>query len=631
MDEFTTWRGVDLRARRAKLERAFACSDIAAPDDVPIIVNTPCFFAFGTGDKPDDYFTNPASMLEYQARGWQRHLAEVADDAVPYFMPWFGTGVLASAFGCEITIAPGPGSDPAVVGPCITSPADAARLGMPQPRRDGWMPRVLNAIDCARAEGDLPVGLTDMQGPLDTLGLMCGQAQLYEWMYREPRMIHELATLVTEAFIEWVRVQKEHIGEPLDRSNGLHGVGASSIGVWESDDDMVLLDPGLYGEFIVPYVSRIFEAFGGGCVHFCGNGYHHLENLLRIKDLRVVNTSPMGNFEAFAAFKKRLGAGVAVQIADLAPIDVGAYYSHLFADLDDVRGLMIATFAIDEIGMDLDGGSLPIDRDPFERANRIVAVVRECVRKRLDGEPVLAEPQAEQVFPAARPAKPEAEERTAFPADQEASLKTVHERLISFDVEGLKAAVRVALRAGLTPMQIVTLGLGEAMGAVGGLYEKGEFFLPQLVMAGAAMQAAMSVLQPLLGESDGHRGGKGTVVFGTVEGDVHDIGKNTVKTMLEAAGFTVCDLGVNKPASSFVDAVRDTDADIVAMSALLTTTMPNMAGVIKALEGAGLRGRVRVLVGGAPLNREFADQIGAEGYAPDAVKAVREAQRLMEP
>ena len=103
---------------------------------------------------------------------------------------------------------------------------------------------MLDAIDYAVSEGDLPVGLTDMQGPLDTLGLMCGQAQLYQWMYSEPRMVHDLMELVTSAFIEWVRVQKAHIGEPLDSSHGLQGVFSPGVGVWESADDLVLLDPG---------------------------------------------------------------------------------------------------------------------------------------------------------------------------------------------------------------------------------------------------------------------------------------------------------------------------------------------------------------------------------------------------
>ena len=385
----TEWRGHDLSKRLAKIERAFNRAEVTSAADVPILANTPCYFAFATYDKPDDYFTNPASMVEYQARGYERHLAEIDDDLVPYFMPWLGVGVLASAFGCETALSPGQGNDPAVAGPCIHSPADAARLKRPDPYKDGWMPRVLETIDYARAHSDLPVGLTDMQGPLDTLGQMCGQAQLFAWMYEEPQMVHDLFTVVTDAFIDWVKVQKVHIGEPLDRSNGLQGVGASAIGVWESDDDMVMVGPKLSQEFVVPGVSRIFEAFGGGSVHFCGKGFHHLDNILRIGDVRVVNTSPMANFKSFGKFRKGLGDRVTLQIQDIAPLDVEGYYRRLFSGIDDLRGVMLATFVVDGLAMEADGSYVSVQWDPFEVARRIVAVTRECVDRKLAGEPLI--------------------------------------------------------------------------------------------------------------------------------------------------------------------------------------------------------------------------------------------------
>jgi 5-methyltetrahydrofolate--homocysteine methyltransferase len=628
LSELTQWRGFDLTQRQAKIERAFNLAEVNSPEDVPIMINTPCYFAFGNRDVPEDYFTNPGSMLEYQASGYEKHMALVDDDYVPYFMPWFGTGVLASGFGCRIKLQPGPGNDPAVAAPCVTSPADAARLKMPDPYRDGWMPRVLDAIDYARANSDLPPGLTDMQGPLDTLGLMCGQAQLYEWMYKEPKLVHELSELVTEAFIEWVKVQKMHIGEPLDRSNGLQGIWSpTGVGIWESDDDLVLLDSGLYREFVVPYVSRIFRVFGGGSVHFCGNGVHHIQNLRQIENLRVVNNSPIGDFKAFAALKQQLGDRVTLQIQDGSAVDVEGYYTRLFAEIDDFRGIILAPFVIDSMGMDANGGYIPVDWDPFETAQRIVAITRECVRRKLVGEPILAQP-AKGIVPAAKAGQEAEEVRPALPANQQAALEKAKERLIDFDEAGLKEAVHRALDAGVAPFTIVTQGMAEGMAQVGRLYESGEFFLPQLVMAGAAMKEGMSVLDPLLKDEAAGQS-KGTVVIGTVEGDLHDIGKNIVKTLLEAAGFTVYDIGVDQPVANFVAKARETGARIVAISALLTTTMPNMAKVIDALTQAGLGDEVRVMVGGAPISREFASQIGADGYAPDAVKAVREAERLV--
>ena len=629
MNEFTHWRGFDLTPRRAKIERAFRFAEVTSPENVPIVINVPCYFAFGSTQMPSDYFTNPASMLEYQASGCEKHLATVDDDYVPFFMPWFGTGVLASGFGCEIRIQPGPGNDLAVAGPCVSSVRDAARLRMPDPYRDGWMPRVLDTIDYVRAHSDLPPTLTDMQGPLDTLGLMCGQAQLYRWMYREPHMVHELFQLVTEAFIEWGKVQKKHIGDPLDRSNGLQGVWAPvGLGVHESDDELVLLDPGLYREFVVPYVSRIFEAFGGGSVHFCGNGVHQIENLRQIKNLRVVHNAPMGNFQALATLQQRLGGRVVLEILDMSPLDIEDYYTRLLAAIDDFRGIILVPMIMDSLGMDRSGGYAPVEWDPFTVANQIVAVTRECVRRKLAGEPLVTWTEPES-FAVAKPPRTPAVARPPLSVDQEAALKAVRDYLIHFDDAGLKNAVQAALQAGVPPFDVVTLGMAEGMAEVGRLYEVGQFYLPELVMAGATMNEGMAILQPLLPASAGDKG-KGTIVIGTVRGDVHDIGKNLVKTLLQAAGFTIYDIGVDQPADSFVLKARESNADIVAMSALLTTTMPEMTRVLDGLQAAGLRGRVRVMVGGAPISREFADRIGADGYAPDAIKAVREAERLME-
>ncbi|MHB0859337.1 MAG: cobalamin-dependent protein [Anaerolineae bacterium] len=631
MKEFTQWRGFDLTVRRAKMERALGRLEVTSPDDIPLMINSPGFFAFGSQRVPEDYFTNPASMVDYQARGYEEHLRRVNDDYIPYFMPWFGTGVLASAFGCEIVTEPGQGNDPAVAGPCLHQVSDIARLRLPDPTRDGWMPRVLAAIDYARDNSDLPPGLTDMQGPLDTAGLMCGQSNLYEWMYTEPKAIHDLFDIITEAFIQWAKVQKQHIGEPLNQSNGLQGVwGPKGMGIWESDDDMVLMDPGLYREFVVPCVSRILDAFGGGGVHFCGNGVHHIENLKQIRHLRVVNTSPMGNFKAFAALKRELGDRVAFEIQDSLPRDVETYYPGLFAEIDDLRGIIMATLVLDTMAMDKDGGYEPVEWDPLEAAHRMVVTVRECARKKLAGEPLVTEPGA-PVFAVAMALQSEPAEaaKPDLPPAQGDALANVVAALVALDREGLRAAVRSGLEAGLPPLQIVTLGMAEGMAQVGNLYEQGEYFLPQLLMAGATMQEGLKILNPLLKAQGGDASTKGTVVFGTVQGDMHDIGKNIVKTLLEASGFTVHDIGVNQPASAFVAKVRETKADIVAMSALLTTTMTKMADVVAELREAGMRDRVRVMVGGAPISREFADHIGAEGFAPDAVKAVREAERLM--
>ena len=166
-----------------------------------------------------------------------------------------------------------------------------------------------------------------------------------------------------------------------------------------------------------------------------------------------------------------------------------------------------------------------------------------------------------------------------------------------------------------------------AMQEVGRLFEAGEYYVPEMLVAARAMQSGMKVLKPQLSVSDAHPAGK--VALGTVEGDYHDIGKNLVKMMLEGSGFEVIDLGVDVSPAAFVSAVIDHHVGILAMSALITTTMQNMRPVIDALEKSGLRQQVKVLVGGAPLTEQFAQQIGADGYAADASRAVTMAKYLL--
>jgi 5-methyltetrahydrofolate--homocysteine methyltransferase len=628
--EFMQWRGYDLAPRIAKIRRAFNREPVVSADQVPILVNTPAYFSFGSEDKPLDYYTNPLSMLTYQAKGYENHLKRVDDDYVPYFMPWFGTSVLASAFGAKIRIPDDPSDDPAVLEPLIKTTADAAHLHLPEPGRHGWMPRVLEAIDYAVAAGDLPVGLTDMQGPLDTLGQMCGQAQLYQWMYSEPAMIHDLMGMVTEAFIQWVKIQKEHIGESLEWSNGLQGAYSPGCGVWESDDDLVLVDAHLYGEFVVPYVSRIFKAFGSGSVHFCGSGVQQLDNLQRIDNLKVINNSPLGNFTAFTQLTKTMQGQVTIQVQDASAAEPESYYPQLFAEIDDFRGLMLVTFVMDNVGMDNQGGYIPVNWDPFAAANRIVKSVRQTVSKRLVGEPTWTDQKTSKIIPVEKPESETSTRKTEYTLAQTAALIEVRRALLDFDREKIKEIVQAAVDTGLRPFDIIIDGMAAAMTEVGKLYESGDYFLPQLVMAGATMQDGMQVLSPLLKAGGGAESiSKGKVILGTVKGDLHDIGKNLVKIMLEGARFEVIDLGVDVGPEKFVEAVKSQGAKLLAMSALLTTTMRNMKITMETLEAAGLRGQVKVMIGGAPLSREFADQIGAEGYASTAVGAVYEAERLL--
>jgi 5-methyltetrahydrofolate--homocysteine methyltransferase len=184
-----------------------------------------------------------------------------------------------------------------------------------------------------------------------------------------------------------------------------------------------------------------------------------------------------------------------------------------------------------------------------------------------------------------------------------------------------------ALSAGTSAPDIINHGLQAGMGVVGEKFSSGEYFLPDMLMAARAMAAALEILKPLLGGTGLATMGK--VVIGTVQGDMHDIGKNVVATFLKGGGFEVFDLGNNVPDKKFIDEVRERKADILGLSALLTTTMPIMGRVIKALDEAGLRSSVKVIVGGAPVTEDYANYIGADAYAHDGGRAVPVCKQLL--
>ncbi len=187
-----------------------------------------------------------------------------------------------------------------------------------------------------------------------------------------------------------------------------------------------------------------------------------------------------------------------------------------------------------------------------------------------------------------------------------------------------------ALESSIAPLTAIEEALNPGMQVVGDRYERGEYFIPDLMMAAEAMKAAMAVFEPVLMARREQRQVLGTVVIGTVEGDIHEIGKSLVATMLSTVGFRVHDLGVDVPASEFVAQVRETGANVVGLSALLTTTMRNQEAVIAALKEAGLREQVKVIIGGAPTNPEWAQIIGADAYAENANEAVEVVRRLLE-
>jgi 5-methyltetrahydrofolate--homocysteine methyltransferase len=206
------------------------------------------------------------------------------------------------------------------------------------------------------------------------------------------------------------------------------------------------------------------------------------------------------------------------------------------------------------------------------------------------------------------------------------TLQIIAQDLYDGEDEQVARLVQQALDDGLAPGEILRGGLIAGMDEVGRDFKAGDLFVPEVLIAARAMHAGMDVLRPLLAEGETH--GAGKYLIGTVRGDLHDIGKNLVRMMLEGAGFEMIDLGTDVEPQAFVDAVREHQPGFVGMSALLTTTMVQMRATVEALEESGLRGTVKIMVGGAPVTAAYADEIGADAYAPDAASAVDAARAL---
>ena len=206
-------------------------------------------------------------------------------------------------------------------------------------------------------------------------------------------------------------------------------------------------------------------------------------------------------------------------------------------------------------------------------------------------------------------------------------LKELYDAVVSGNAKTTQAITQQALADGVDPLTLVNDYMVPAMDEVGRRFEANEYFVPELLISARAMKAALELIRPLLTA----RGDKpvGRVAIGTVKGDLHDIGKNLVASLLEGGGFEVIDLGVNVSPEKFIATVNEKQANIIAMSALLTTTMPSMKTTIDALKQAGVRGKVKVLIGGAPITQKYADEIGADGYSENAVGAVALAKKAV--
>jgi dimethylamine corrinoid protein len=212
---------------------------------------------------------------------------------------------------------------------------------------------------------------------------------------------------------------------------------------------------------------------------------------------------------------------------------------------------------------------------------------------------------------------------------EEESLRKMAEAVLNFDSAAAVDAAREAVALKIDPVKAIEGGLAKGLREIGDRFERGEMYLPHLILGADAMEAAVKVLEEHVPREGLESTSRGTVVIGTVEGDIHDLGLRIVASMLRANGFRVYDLGCNTKSMDFIEKAKEVDADIIAVSSLMTTTMPFMKDLIEALEATGIRGRFKILLGGGPVNGRWAEEIGADGYGRDASEAVRVAKELV--
>lgn len=329
-----------------RLKEAFEFKNQKAP----VIICDVNYWLFGelTENIPDGYCSeNPEIMKNYQLEKMKNHVENFQDDCYQAFlMPWFGTGVLASGFGTDVVY--NEKMDPAVDMSKIKDPEEIKNLKMPDPYRDGQMPLVLKAIDHFRESTDLPVGITDCQGPLTTALSIIGYENYIYWMVDYPEVIHELMNMVTEALIDWIKVQKKHAGKEVESPEYILGVKLPQGhgNVWIADDDCVIFNDEQYREFVVPYNSRVLKAFGGGGIHYCGTGTQHIESFLVTDGLTCIHNMCLDHLDEALKMKNGLAKkNIPYILGDFVAADerMEDYYKELFGSIDQT-GLIVVPY-----------------------------------------------------------------------------------------------------------------------------------------------------------------------------------------------------------------------------------------------------------------------------------------------
>ena len=459
----------------------------------------------------------------------------------------------------------------------------------------------------AKANGHYFVGMPDLMEGLDVLAALKGTDRVLLDTVMQPEILEQQMQQINDIYFKVFDELYDIIREGDEMAFCYFSSWAPGKMSKLQSDISTMISQDDYRRFVQPFIREQCQKIDYTLYHLDGVGaMHHLPALLEIEELNAIQWTPGvgepqgGSPKWYDLYKKILAGGKSVMacwvtLDELKPLldHIGADGVHLEMDFHNEKEVEQAMRIVEEYT----GSSTAVNTNKHQQDADLAATEQEriCIWEEQHRE--------------------------------EDKLKPLYEAIVAGKLEPAVEITRQAIAEGVAPQMIINNYMIKAMGEVGQRFQDGKAFVPQLLMAGRAMKGALELLKPLLAGSASTTIGK--IVIGTVKGDLHDIGKNLVASMLEGCGFEVINIGIDVTCDKFVEAVKENHADILCMSALLTTTMRYMKEVIQALEEAGIRNQVKVMIGGAPVSQGFADEIGADGYSDNANTAVAVAKELI--
>ena len=459
----------------------------------------------------------------------------------------------------------------------------------------------------AKANGHYFVGMPDLMEGLDVLAALKGTDRVLLDTVMQPEILEQQMQQINDIYFKVFDELYDIIREGDEMAFCYFSSWAPGKMSKLQSDISTMISQDDYRRFVQPFIREQCQKIDYTLYHLDGVGaMHHLPALLEIEELNAIQWTPGvgepqgGSPKWYDLYKKILACGKSVMacwvtLDELKPLldHIGADGVHLEMDFHNEKEVEQAMRIVEEYT----GSSTSVNTNEHQQDADLATTGQEriCIREEQHRE--------------------------------EDKLQPLYEAIVAGKLEPAVEITRQAIAEGVAPQMIINNYMIKAMGEVGQRFQDGKAFVPQLLMAGRAMKGALELLKPLLAGSASTTIGK--IVIGTVKGDLHDIGKNLVASMLEGCGFEVINIGIDVTCDKFVEAVKENHADILCMSALLTTTMTYMKEVIQALEEAGIRNQVKVMIGGAPVSQGFADEIGADGYSDNANTAVAVAKELI--